>query len=585
MDKKVHSTAEILANLKLAGGRVQSLESIKNVMLNIVEQSDPKDALQAICAAGRKLCKARYVFVQVLDRSGKYLRIGSQVGLTEKEAKLRLQVGKEGITGRCIREGATQNVPDVSTDKDFIRCLPGVKSALAIPLFSHNKLIGAFNLESTKAAAFSGAREEDAETLARLAVVCIDRAIAHDQESKQHQILEALHAVDSCLLNPAATLDDALRVILEKAMEISQADCGFVQIVDSDTNEMVIRVVSGGQIELDKRRYKIGQEGITGRVAKTLKSENLADVTKDSTYIPFFKKVRSELTIPLVYEKTLRGVLDVNSRTPGWFTQQDLDYLSYLSSQAVVAVVLAQHRNRVRQLASLDAVEDTAASAVHYLKNQASALDLGLGQVKKALSLERLSTESRSAIDEELKKLSDNVARMDRLCQQIFQPSRRVIRRIQFDLREFVISQVKLAEIDRLVPCEIVGPEETIKLLSDPDVLSEVVQNLLKNAREALEDRSNPRITLSYGYSPLINGAVFVTIADNGRGMSQKDIGKIFSPFASRKRHGAGIGLAISHGLLKRLGGTIEVSSEPGQGSQFTLTIPVKKELRDGAST
>lgn len=572
MDEQSPNTPAILKSLRTAARHVKSLESIKDVMLNIVEKSDPTEGLRAICAAGRRLCGAQYVLVQGLDRSGKYLTIAAHVGLTADDTNLRLEIGIEGISGRAIREERTQNVPDVSVNKDFISKFPKVRSALAIPLSSGDRPIGVFNLESTRVAAFSPDRQEEAETLGRLAAVCIDRKIRREHETRQLQVLEILHQVDSCLVDPTATLDDALRVILEGAIRISHADCGFVQIKDSDTNEMVIRVVSGGEISFDKRRYKIGKEGITGRVAQTLTYECLPDVTTDPTYIAFFKNILSELTMPLVYENGLQGVLDLNKRQTNWFTAEDIEYLKNLSQQAVVAMVLAQHKDRTRQLAALDAVEESALGAVHYLKNRVAAFDSALQNMTKELARERLSPEGKEAADKVLKRLRDNVDGMNELCRRILQPEERIISKKEINLGGFVKAQ---ADSISGVSVEVTGPDTEIQLLSAPDVLAEIVHNLTKNAIEAVKGRKEPKIILRYGLDPQRQEAVFIEVADNGKGIAPSDIGKIFVPFRTTKLYGSGLGLAISYRLVKRLGGTLAVSSVPEKGAVFTVTIPL----------
>ena len=557
MVKKARTTSEIIENLRIAADRLGLLESIKDRMLTIVEQSDPEIALRAICEAANQFCKAQYVLVQLMDRSGKYLAIRSHTGPIKKNFTFHVDLGK-GVAGRCARTKTIQNVPDVLEDPDFIRAFPlapKVKSELAIPLISGKTLLGVFNLLSSELDGFTPDREEGAEVFARLAAVCVDRILTRER---------------------AKTLDDALGVILDGALCVSRADSGFIQIVNTDTRTLEIRVKSGGQIDKDKRIYKIGEEGITGRVAQTLKPECLADVTADPTYIPFFKNIRSELTVPLVYEDNLRGVLDVNSRQFGWFTPNDVDNLSKLSAQAVVAIVLAQHKDRARQLAALDAVENTAASAVHYLKNQVAALTMGVVKLKKELSRERLTPEGRQAIDKEFERFSEVINPMDDFCQKILQPGNRIIQKKSFDLREFITHQLKLSGIDGVIPFDMVGPTKGIRMLSDEKILSEILQNLLKNAREALDGRSNPKVILSYGHSPSAPRHVFIAVADNGKGIATTDVKTIFSPFTFRKRQGAGIGLAVSHGLLKRLGGTVEVSTKSGQGSEFVVTIPIE---------
>ena len=71
--------------------------------------------------------------------------------------------------------------------------------------------------------------------------------------------------------------------------------------------------------------------------------------------------------------------------------------------------------------------------------------------------------------------------------------------------------------------------------------------------------------------------SVVLTVSDNGRGIAPEHLGQVFDPFFTTKlgQGGSGLGLAVSHRIVSRiLGGRIKVSSVPGQGAEFELTIP-----------
>jgi two-component system, NtrC family, sensor kinase len=76
-----------------------------------------------------------------------------------------------------------------------------------------------------------------------------------------------------------------------------------------------------------------------------------------------------------------------------------------------------------------------------------------------------------------------------------------------------------------------------------------------------------------------------VTISDTGRGMTPETLSRLFTPFFTTKPRGqgTGLGLSISRDIIVRHGGRIDVHSEPGQGSTFTLYLPVDGATRPGA--
>lgn len=112
--------------------------------------------------------------------------------------------------------------------------------------------------------------------------------------------------------------------------------------------------------------------------------------------------------------------------------------------------------------------------------------------------------------------------------------------------------------------------------------LEQVLINLLINARDALENVENGTIRISTGVKAADSGEemVFVTVADNGRGIPPKIIGHIFTPFFTTKdnKRGTGLGLSVSLGIAQDHGGTIEVSSDRGVGAVFTLLLPVAED-------
>jgi signal transduction histidine kinase len=106
--------------------------------------------------------------------------------------------------------------------------------------------------------------------------------------------------------------------------------------------------------------------------------------------------------------------------------------------------------------------------------------------------------------------------------------------------------------------------------------LNQVWMNLLVNAAQSVGDVGEVRIT-----TRLEAETVTVCISDTGGGIAPDILNKIFDPFFTTKPvgEGTGLGLSISYGIIERHGGSITVTSEPGQGTSFTVTIPVQAKL------
>lgn len=118
--------------------------------------------------------------------------------------------------------------------------------------------------------------------------------------------------------------------------------------------------------------------------------------------------------------------------------------------------------------------------------------------------------------------------------------------------------------------------EPDLLITIDRAQIEQVFINLLKNAIEACNKRENPviRVNVSRGIS--FKQLIF-TVRDNGAGILPEVLDKIFVPFFTTKTSGSGIGLSLCKQIVNQHGGTIRVSSETGEGSCFTVTLPVVK--------
>lgn len=115
-----------------------------------------------------------------------------------------------------------------------------------------------------------------------------------------------------------------------------------------------------------------------------------------------------------------------------------------------------------------------------------------------------------------------------------------------------------------------VFPEE-LMLLADPDLIDQVLINLLLNAVDAVKEQENPQLSITA--STNLNNRITIEIADNGHGIKPDLLDKIFMPFFTSKKEGSGIGLSLSRQIMQMHKGAISVKSKPGEGTVFTLTF------------
>jgi signal transduction histidine kinase len=116
---------------------------------------------------------------------------------------------------------------------------------------------------------------------------------------------------------------------------------------------------------------------------------------------------------------------------------------------------------------------------------------------------------------------------------------------------------------------DIVLKDPGLEVEIDPSLIEQVLINLVVNAKEALKDQPEARITLSGMVST--KGKILIKVADNGTGISGDILENIFIPFFSTKKTGSGIGLSLCKQIMMLHKGNITVHSVPGEGSIFTL--------------
>jgi PAS domain S-box-containing protein len=117
-------------------------------------------------------------------------------------------------------------------------------------------------------------------------------------------------------------------------------------------------------------------------------------------------------------------------------------------------------------------------------------------------------------------------------------------------------------------------------LRTDPTRLGQIVLNLVFNAAQSFEGPDETRNMLCLGIEATPSGSVVITVADNGPGIPTENLARIFEPFFTTKTRGTGLGLAISQTLAISLGSKLEVESEVGGGTKFTLQLagPLSRE-------
>jgi signal transduction histidine kinase len=121
------------------------------------------------------------------------------------------------------------------------------------------------------------------------------------------------------------------------------------------------------------------------------------------------------------------------------------------------------------------------------------------------------------------------------------------------------------------IACSNTINPENLMITADPDLVDQVMINLMLNAIDAVKDKKDPFVSVS-AYTNK-NGRVVIELSDNGYGIKPDILDKIFMPFFTSKKDGSGIGLSLSRQIMHLHKGTITVKSKPNIGTTFSLTF------------
>ena len=106
--------------------------------------------------------------------------------------------------------------------------------------------------------------------------------------------------------------------------------------------------------------------------------------------------------------------------------------------------------------------------------------------------------------------------------------------------------------------------------MADKEKLKLALMNIVINAIEAMEDKAG-QLSISLNRA---DGFADLVITDNGCGISEENISRLFEPYFTQKRNGMGLGLAFTLNILQAHKANIDVASKPGKGTSFTITFP-----------
>lgn len=329
-----------IATAALNGGREISAEVLAT-LAEIGEEVNASLDLDEVLARAAALIKRHIDYeifgVLMIEGDGSYLRHRFAIGYPRELAEnLRIPLG-QGITGTAAATSHSVRVSDTSKDPRYINAIESVRSELAVPLIVRGKVVGVLDIQSRHLDYFTRDQQNILTLLGSRLAIAIENARLFERVKEQADTLLLLSEVGR---ETSAILDveELLRRAAEQTKRVIDYQILSIMLYDEEQKVFRHRVdVKHGQSVQGKLRSG-ATEGIVGAAATLKEPVLVPDVTVDSRYIMMNPETRSELAIPMMHQGKVIGVLDLESPTPNYFTQDHVQTLSILAANLAVSL-------------------------------------------------------------------------------------------------------------------------------------------------------------------------------------------------------------------------------------------------------
>ncbi|MBR1286618.1 GAF domain-containing protein [Bradyrhizobium sp. AUGA SZCCT0177] len=542
------------------------------------------------------------------------------------------QPGTDTTIGRVLLEGKTVHIEDSQTDPNYQFQDPEVRTRLGVPLLRERAPIGVFVLTRRDVRPFSDKQIELVQTFADQAVIAIENARLFNETK---EALERQTATADILKVIASSPDDVQPVfeaIAERSNRlVNGLSTAVFSVVDDAVHLMSFTSINATAdaalkaiTDVPLSAFPVGEAMRKGEIAQIADTEDEAtpDFLRD---VARLRGWRSSLTVPMLREGILIGIIAVTRVVPGLFDDHHVQLLKTFADQAMIAIsnvgLFNEVQDRTRKLSqSLDdlrAAQDRlvqteklaslgqlTAGIAHEIKNPLnfvnnfSALSVELvDELHDVLKPAPLDNKTRVTSDELTHMLKSNL-------EKVVQHGKRadlIVKNMLLHSREGS-SERRLVNLNGLVEeclnlayhgarAENQQFKMNLERFLDPTIgrvdlfpqeMTRVLLNLISNGFYATTKRKAE--TKLDGYEPTLAAAtrnlgdrVEIKIRDNGGGIPAEVMDKIFNPFFTTKPpgEGTGLGLSLSHDIVvKQHAGSIEVDTRPGEFTEFKVILP-----------
>ena len=295
-----------------------------------------------------KIMSIDFCSILLLDKSTKMLYPKIAYSINKGSIKTEPLSIHNSISGECILRKKTIYTKEVLKDikyqyKDLAES-EHLKSMLCIPFIVDNKAIGTLSVYTKKTRIFSQDELNLLEALADHAGIIIKKTELYNKITKDNENFSMLLEMGR-ILNATLQTEDLLKVCLEKTLDFTKADFGFILLIEDDT--LSVKYAKGyGAQEIENIKLKIG-EGVSGYAALVGVPVIINNVEQEPRYIRLHDEIKSEASIPIMRSNKVIGIIDLESKNYNNFTQYS-KALELLTNQIAVAIENAKLYDEIR---------------------------------------------------------------------------------------------------------------------------------------------------------------------------------------------------------------------------------------------
>ncbi len=535
----------------------------------------------------RVLLEAEAASVLLCDPADNSLSFAAAVGPNSERLTGTRMPAAAGIAGEALRTGQAVLISDAQRDTRFynqIDALTGSKtrSLLAVPLITKNKIIGIVEAINWGDKLFDENDLNLLNTLAGSAAAAIENARLYEEVTRR---LNETRLLQEIIQAAASSLDfdHVVAHVLQTIHQTLQPHSLSFCFPDPQGEYMLVHPSIVGIPVTTPEVLRVPMHAsVTGQVYLTGQPVLIPDTNTIPNYYKFAGAVEllSELAVPVRVDDQIVAVLNVEHQQPHAFTEQDVHLYESIAAQLGIALKNARLYSAEREQRRL--VEQTSEQLVHSEKLAATGrlaaalaheINNPLQTIHSSLEMMLMFPVEPEQQREYIQMADEEVQRLISLVTRILEFSRKPKRSPRPTQLDVVINRVLGLTNKHLqhrnIRVENDVPADLPAVLVDDGELAQVFMNLVLNAVDAIGENGLLRVEGRLSE----DGRAAVSFTDTGQGMAPEHLARLFEPFFTTKEKGAGMGLSVSYDLIKQYGGDITVTSQPGQGSTFTVWL------------